>query len=301
MPLYVRIILFIVILAAAIALAVWWARRRLAAADIYLKPRTKFGPALIFTVEGDDGERVRVLNVGGMYQSAAFLDDDRCYDLVFAYTLLYDKMFEAGVDVRNVLMIGGGGYSYPKHLISSHPEVRMDVVEVDPAITSLASRYFFLDRLIEEFETEKDDRLGLVCADGRAFLDERAGQARYDAILNDSFSGKEPVASLASVEAARSIHGCLTPGGLYLTNVVSALEGEGSGFIHAVVATLGEVFAHVYVIPCGRDELADRDNNMVIATDSACTFADAYDTSGWKLPAALTDADAQARIRELVR
>ncbi|MBS5451486.1 MAG: fused MFS/spermidine synthase [Coriobacteriia bacterium] len=295
MPGFLRVILIVLAVVVVLVALLVLVRRRMAQAGIYLTLRTKFGPVLIFTVEGDDGEPVRILNVGGVYQSATYLDDDRVYDLVFEYTKLYDKMFEAQpaadatgqrpLAVRRALMIGGGGYSYPKHFISEHPEASMDVVEIDPTITGLAQRYFFLDRLFAEFDLDETGRLGLVCDDGRAFLEQRASAEpsdapRYDVILNDSFSGKEPVASLATVEAARLAHACLNEGGLYMTNVVSALSGEQGRLIRAVVATLSQVFAHVYVIPCeDEDEFADRDNNMVIASDGLYDFPGACDVA----------------------
>lgn len=281
MPWYVQllIILAVIVVLAVVLLIV--VRRRMAEAGVYVKPRTKFGPALVFTVEGDDGTPVRVLNVDGMYQSATYLDDDHCYDLVFKYTELYDRMFEADLDIKNVRMIGGGGYSYPEHFISENPDARMDVVEIDPAITSLAQRFFFLDRLFAEFDLDETGRLGLVCDDGRAYLDACAKDrpGTYDVVLNDSFSGKLPVKGMATVEAARSIHDSLTDGGLYMVNVVSALEGDGARLIRSVVATLQQAFAHVYVIPCGVDEFADRDNNMVVASDGVHEFSNAYDVS----------------------
>ena len=336
MPGALRVALIVVAVVAVLAALFVLLRRRMAQAGIYFKARTKFGPALIFSVEGDDGEPVRILNVGGMYQSATYLDDNRVYDLVFEYTKLYDKMFEAApaggesrppLRIRDVLMIGGGGYSYPKHLISEHSDVRMDVVEVDPAITSLAQRYFFLDRLFAEYDLDETGRLGLHTADGRTFLDQRAAELRvgtagdstmptpegapaasdaprrYDVILNDSFSGKEPVASLASVEAARAVHACLREGGLYMTNVVSALSGDDARLIRAVVATLGAAFSHVYVIPCeDKDEFTDRDNNMVIASDAVYDFPGVYDIARLEVgPADPILTDAHNPIADLAK
>lgn len=297
MPPVVRVTLIVVIVVAVVAAFLVWLRGRLREAGIYVIPRTKFGMALVFSVEGDDGEPVRVLNVGGMYQSATFLDD-RYTELVFEYDRLFDRMFDAGIPVARVLMIGGGGYAYPKHFIATNPDARLDVVEIDPKITQIAQRYFFLDRLIEEYGTEETGRLGLVTADGRAYLDDLAaalgagpggdavarGRAsygdgfggRYDVVINDSFRGKSPAPALATAEAARSAHACLNPGGMYLANVVSAVEGDGAAFLRAVVATFGSVFKNVYVVPCGKDELADRDNNVVIATDGEYRFKGAH-------------------------
>lgn len=299
LPVLRAVLIAVVVLAVLVAVFVWL-RARLREAGIYVIPRTKFGMALVFNVEGDDGEPVRVLNVGGMYQSATYLDD-RYTDLVFEYDRLFDRMFDAGIPIGRALMIGGGGYAYPKHFIASNPDAHLDVVEIDPKITQVARRYFFLDRLVEEYGVEESGRLGLVAADGRAYLDDlaaalganpgeadgdacargraRYGEAfgeRYDVVVNDSFRGKSPVPTLVTAEAARSAHACLNPGGLYLANVVSAVEGDGAAFLRAVVATFGTAFEHVYVVPCGKDELADRDNNVVIATDGAYRFTGAH-------------------------
>lgn len=348
MPGYLRVILVVAAVLAVLAVAFALLRRRMREAGVFLR-RGKFGPVIVFTVEGDDGRPVRVLNVGGMYQSATNLEDDSIYDLVFEYTKLYDRMFEAHplgavegraeacpeevargrvagdgttaatpLSVRNVLMLGGGGYSYPKHLIATHPEVRMDVVEVDPVITDLAWKHFFLDRLFAEFDLEQSGRLGLICEDGRAFLEARAkelatlGEASsagedagdlrpYDAVLIDTFSGKDPVPSLVTVEAARAVKGCLAPGGLYMANVVSALEGHKGRLLRSMVRTLGEVFTHVYVIPCGTDEYADCDNTMVVASDGAYGFPGGFDAA--RVGAGPSDpvlADAHNPVAELV-
>lgn len=273
------IALVIVIAAALIAGLALLLRKYLREAGIYIMPRTKFGTALVFTVEDDDGEPMRVLNVGGMYQSATYLDE-RYADPPFAYHALYDHMFEAEPQPTSVLMIGGGGYAYPKHLVAHHPQANIDVVEIDPKITALAQRYFFLDRLIEEYDTEENGRLGLIEGDGREVLDALAADMagkRYDAILNDSFHGKEPVLSLATVEAARTIKACLNPGGVYLSNVVASLEGEDARFLRRVTATLRQVFAHVYVIPCEEESLAEKDNAMVVATDGDHAFTGALE------------------------
>lgn len=314
MPTPAVVAIVVVAIVALFAAAAVWLRGRLREAGIYVIPRTKFGMALVFSVEGDDGEPVRVLNVGGMYQSATYLDE-RYTELVFSYDKLFDRMFDAPIAIRRVLMIGGGGYAYPKHFIASVPEACLDVVEIDPMVTQIARRYFFLDRLIEEYETERTGRLGLIAADGRDYLDGLArdladgdgaangnavsGSERYDVVLNDSFRGKTPAPSLTTVEAARSVHACLNPGGLYLSNVVSALEGDEARFMRAIVATLKQVFANVYVVPCGSDELADRDNNVVIATDGEYSFKGARIVETGPKDRVLTDADNP--VKELTK
>lgn len=268
------------------------------------------GQAQVFCVRNNSGAEVRVLQTGGVWQSATYVDE-RCFEPVFAYYRAFDHMFEAartgGVPVRRALMLGGGGFAYPKHALTTRPDLRMDVVEIDPAIVQAARDYFFLDELEQRLAEEAAaagggaSRLRVITLDGRAYLEACAraqksvaaaraepGEgrteqgtsapdeaARYDAIINDTFSGREPVRALATVEAAHTAHACLVPGGLYLANVVSRAGGTDVEFLRDVVATLAQVFACVHVITAFDDE-AGEDNYLVIATDDErATFSDA--------------------------
>jgi spermidine synthase len=79
----------------------------------------------------------------------------------------------------------------------------MDVVEIDGMITEIARKYFFLDKLIEEFDLESNDRLRLINEDGRTYLNNNDTQ--YDAILNDAFSGDNPAKTLTTLENIKNI------------------------------------------------------------------------------------------------
>ncbi len=242
---------------AALAGALCLARRpRRQRGDLYFEPHTMFGPARVFEVAGDDGAPVRVLSVAGTYQSATYLGK-RYTEPVFAYYRAFDCVFEARPPVRNVLMVGGGGYAWPKHAVATHPEVRLDVVEVDPAITRIAERYFYLDRLVEEYGLQGSGRLGLVTADGRAYLDAYAADAsrpRYDAVVLDSFGAGAHVPALMDEGAARSIHACLRPGGVLVANVVAAPTGPTARILHGYTDALARVFAYVEVRPVPRGD-----------------------------------------------
>ena len=251
------------------------------------KPFVRFGtlsgPMLVYAIWQDGPEGpvpVRVMEVDGAFQSATFLEKGREYDPVFAYIRAYGCLFEARDEAgrpapcANLLMLGGGGYAWPKHVVAHHPESRIDVVELDPTVTAVAGRYFFLDRCRAEFDTDENGRLGLVCADALAYLESGEG-APYDAIANDLFCGREPVAALMTLEAAALIHSRLVPGGLYLTNVISALTGDGSELLHRLADTLRGAFAHVFAVPVGAWPEDDRDNNLLVASDTP-----------WRIPGA---------------
>ena len=120
------------------------------------------------------------------------------------------------------------------------------------------------------------DRLQLIASDGRAYLE--GTDRKYDAILNDSFSGLDLVRELASREAARCIKQHLNPGGIYLANVVSAEMGADISKVQAVATTLHEVFAHVAVLPCFDEDYAGEDNYLVVASDAPLNYQNAVKT-----------------------
>ena len=170
------------------------------------------------------------------------------------------------------------GYSYPKYFISHYENKNMDVVEIDPKITEIAKEYFYLDKLIEDYDLEENNRLNLITEDGRTYLN--SNTKKYDAILNDAFSGKSPAKTLTTVEAAQKIKSSLVTNGIYLTNIASSLEGNNSKFLKAELNTLKQVFKNTYVIPC--DEISSPEqamNIMVIATDDYISLDNNYTIS----------------------
>ena len=275
--------------------------------------RTAGGWAFVRTLRDPEGVRVRVLSQGGVYQSASYVGARRS-EPVFAYIKAFDAVFAAegalraatGHGVERVLALGGGGFSWPKHALTSHVGLSMDVVEIDPAVVAAARRWFFLD----ELERCVGGRLHVIEADGRAFLEERATRIadleadmistvgakpdalRYDAIVNDTFIGDEPVRALATVEAVQAAHTCLTPDGVYATNVV-ARDGDATA-LRDIAATLTQVFEHVHVIPVEEDAWASDENYIVVATDADVQFTGAIPFDEEFLGRALRDATLMA-------
>lgn len=254
------------------------------AAVAALAVAVRFGPHVVRTGDGRAfiytrrvaGEPVRVMRTHGVYQSATFLGERR-FEPVFAYHRAFDRVLDAAprrAGVQRVLALGGGGYAWPKHVLTERADVAVDVVEIDPAITAAARRWFYVDELADRvgaadgFCDGATARLGLVTADARAIVDDAATPV-YDAIVNDVFRGAEPVRTLATVEAARAMRGHLAPGGVVGVNVVSRAEGADLSFLRDVVATLGAVFAHVAVYPAVDEELGGEENYLVCASDAA--------------------------------
>ena len=225
---------------------------------------TEYGRVIV--EDGTIGEdAVRYYKQSGAYSSATYLAEDKKYNLVFEYLKKYNEMFKF-LDVTDTAMIGGAAYQYPKYYISNFKDKSMDVIEIDPMSTEIAKKYFYLDDLVRDFNTESTGRLGLYNDDGRVFLADST--KKYDAILNDAFSGEVPVGTLATVEAAKIIRSRLNKNGVYMSNVLGAVSGHRGKFLRSEVKTLKTVFRHVYVMPVYENATSNQYINwMVIATD----------------------------------
>ena len=235
---------------------------------------TQYGRVIIKNAYYNN-EHIRMLNIDSGYESATFIEESKQNDLVYNYLKYYDLMFNSKNEINNVMMIGGAGYAYPKYYISTYPTKCIDVVEIDGDITKIAKKYFYLDKLISDYNLNENHRLELINEDGRTYLNRNT--KKYDAILNDAFSGDTPAKTLTTLELIKKIKNSLNEDGLYLTNIISSLEGRNSKFIKAEVNTLKRVFKNVYVVPCRSiDDKESPQNNMVIATDQDIEFKDEY-------------------------
>ena len=259
------------IVAAALgAVAALGAAVRMRLLDAHLV-RTMDGPALVYNIRDAAGARVRVLRAGGVYQSATYLGDRRM-EPAFEYYRAFGRLFDLRPDARSLLVIGGGGFAFPKMVASGHPGARTDVVEINPAVIDAARRWFFLDEAIA-LARAGGGGLRVICDDGRAFLKRASGP--YDAVVLDAFVGAEPVRSLATVDALRSARRALAPGGVLFANVVSRDGGSDISFLRSFVATSLTAFSHVEVALATDDDHAGEDNYLVAASDGPLGLSDA--------------------------
>ena len=234
---------------------------------------TAFGDANIFHAMDPYGDTVRILEIGGTYESATYLDHRYC-ELAFEYTKLFNRIFEMGRIPSRVLMLGGGGFSWPKYLIAHFPQVKVDVVEIDPSIISIAHDYFGLTQLEQQYHPQRDGRLRIFCEDALDHL--MKSDEKYDLIVNDCFVGRDAPDKLADLRAANLYRDHLAPGGVFFANVVAARMGRGSRKLRSLVKVLLQRFEYVGVVPLGSDELRVPDNNLVVASDEAFSLRDEW-------------------------
>ena len=215
----------------------------------------------------DRGRPVRILSTDpGYSQSGMYLDDPD--ELYFDYTRFYALAVPARPQARDILMLGGGGGSVPKWLLSGKSGLdaaglRLTVVELDPGMTAVARRWFFLP--------VDDPRLRLIHADARTFLNRQ--QEQYDILLVDVFNSCYSIPfHLGTQEAFAAMRRALRPGGVLAMNVIAAVEGEDGRLLRAIHAGLRRHFARVEVF-CVTDpgHPGQLQNLMVLAFSDAAT------------------------------
>ena len=183
----------------------------------------------------DDAD-TRYLRFDNSLQSAMYLDDP--YRTRYRYTDLFHLGIAYNPDARNVLFVGLGAGSSEKRMWRDFPQLRLQVVELDPVVVDVAYEYFALPR---------DPRLKVDVGDGRRFL---AGNGRrWDVIVIDAFFADAIPAHLVTQEFLALARSRLAPGGVVVTNAIGALAGRGSRLFRSIYKTYRTAFPSVLVHP----------------------------------------------------
>ena len=160
----------------------------------------------------------------------------------------YPKMMLGALFVKpapqSVLIIGLGGGTIPRTLRRLVPNVRIDVVEIDPAVVRVAGRYFSF---------VAGDKTRVIEADGRVYV-KRAlrGTQRYDMIMLDAFDHEYIPEHLLTQEFLQEVKALLAPGGVLAANTFSS-----SGLYEHESVTYEKVFERFFNLK--------RDNRVIVA------------------------------------
>ena len=98
---------------------------------------------------------IRALRFGSSFQSETYVNDP--FKTVFPYTDYFFLGPAYKPDARSMLFLGLGGGSAPKRVWRDFPELKLQVVELDPVVVDVARRFFAVP---------DDPRLPIAVSDG---------------------------------------------------------------------------------------------------------------------------------------
>ena len=201
-----------------------------------------------------NGRTVREMWQNGGSSSAEYVDDG---EPAHAYATASLALLGGRLaQIESVLVLGGAALSLPVAFQRRGPDMRIDVVEIDPAVTDLARRYFAYGR-------RPHPGIRVFHEDGRVFL--RSDGTSYDMVYLDVFDHLLTVPwTMVTVEALRDMRARLRPDGLFVANVLSPLVGPGTGFLERFGATLAEVFDEVRVHVADPSVARDVTQNLIV-------------------------------------
>ena len=249
-------------------------------ADTLMAKQTLYSSVSVTDREWADGRVVRELWQNGGSSSAEYVETGEPAHSYARASLAMLTQMRGTAD--RMLVLGGAALTLPVAFVEWSPGVRVDVVEIDPEVTDLASAHF-------EFGRARRPGIRVVHDDARAFL--RADDGHYDVVYLDVFDHLLTVPwTMVTEEALRGMAARLEPDGVFMANVLSPLTGPGTAFLERFRATLDAVFVDVRVYRADPGIDPGATQNLVVV---AANRADAIDLTGW--PA----ADVPARGRPL--
>ncbi len=141
------------------------------------------------------------------------IDEKTPRKMALHYTRMMMTALLLAPDPERILITGLGGGTLPKALAELLPDARIDIVEIDPAVVSVAERFF---------DFRERGNMHVFVQDARVFTRRaiRDGK-RYEMIMLDTFDGDYIPEHLMTLEYLRETRQLLAPGGVLAANTFS--------------------------------------------------------------------------------
>jgi spermidine synthase len=168
--------------------------------------------------------------------------------LVFEYTRMMLGALYLKPEPHSILIIGLGGGTLPRTLEKLLPNADIDVVEIDPAVVTVAQQYFGF---------RADEHVHLTVQDGRAYVRQALrGSKRYDLIMLDAYEHQYIPEHMLTREFLSEVRALLQPDGIVAANTFSS-----SQLYQNESVTYSSVFGQFYNLHSG--------NRVILAANGA--------------------------------
>lgn len=241
---------------AVLGLGLWTASRG-AADDAVIRYEKESRYYLVRVVDYvSEGRRCLHFSKSRGIQSSMILAEPDKLDLRYSRTMMAALAFHAtggGSDPaapppqRDVLLVGLGGASIPKFIQRHFPDVRLDIVEIDPDVVKVCQEFF-------QFKGTPNTRV--IVMDGRMYL--KRSPKQYDVIMLDAYAADRIPFHMTTLEFVQLVKSRLKPGGLVASNL---WEHAVNRFFFAELKTFQMTFPQTYLFRAG-----DSGNVIVFAS-----------------------------------
>ena len=218
--------------------------------------------------EADDPSR-RTLVLDRVRHAAVDVDDPGYLDFRYVrwFALVAEPIVARTDGAFDALHVGGGGFSFPRHLMAAAPGSRHTVLELDPEVLEI-----------------NRDELGFR---ETGQIDVRVGDARlgirgvptdtYALAIGDAFAGLSVPWHLTTREFLLEVDRALTPDGVYAMNLI---DGPELRFVRAELATVRTVWEHAAVVATPSTLAGATGGNIVIVASHAPLELDGFRSGG---------------------
>jgi spermidine synthase len=155
---------------------------------------------------------------------------------------------------RSALIVGLGGGGFSRFLARRFPGLRIDAVEIDPAVVEVARDFF---------EVREGPGLAIHVDDGAAYLADlhaTGARDRYDVILLDAYTGASVPEHLATLEFFERVREQVAAGGVVIANLGLETRDEEERILRR--------FSRVFSEGCFQVRPHEGDNRIAIGARS---------------------------------
>lgn len=158
------------------------------------------------------------------------------------YPEIYPVFASLKEKIKNILVIGAGAYTMPKHFENYYKDASVSVVEIDPEMINISNAFFDL----------KKYNIKTIVGDAKNVINKNT--EKYDVIFGDAYNSFISVPwYLLTKEWNSKVRERLNEGGIYAINFIGSISGEKSDFTHSVLNTFKTSFPNFYIFAFGTE------------------------------------------------